>query len=1482
MDSLSKVFADVGLDGKKWHPVFKEQLGIQSIQGLQYTLGREAYKLLVQFVSELSERKALQVLLKVEESTVPFQDEQKQILEKRLGKLKESLETLIRYEKSYRTDQEVQSAEAVFQETLQIPEHLWIAKEVVNSVAISKMEAMLLNIEKSFELNQEINLIEEASDSFGLHAPCSAALRGFSPNSFLQHEAILRLPSDIQIGPPMRSEHFELIRFDSRKDEEQFFKEMGLCGSSMPDPVMDKCGAQDAQKEIYCSTVRYHFVPMASCVFDDHHLQLSEEAMSQLVKIEKVKKKGEYKLFFQTFGSHSLRGPFHFGGVYMWKCYTSGYASFEKENVKKLHDDVIDAQVAMCIEKSSDRICVSDIPYFTARTNCTEKLRKQTFIEVIIAGGPQEVVGFPDWKNCLLGSSSTWKLIDCGVSQVPVWEIILTNHQSHFSNASSLASEMRWQCKKLDFINPKIKTHGEVIKKYVQKSIKPPYQHVLQVLQNKKNDAERQLLDPHTWAYHFLTRPKVQEFFNTIISKCEDAEKRNIKRILQELVEPTDIRIVSGFSMTQSTKNGALRVYDAEEVPPPILKQHFINIKRYFKYFLDMMQFELHPLVTLSKTVHPYYIMVGTRVVEKAVCILQKHLVMTGQQYEECLLLTLLHPLHYNPTTGRFSFPLTVMDAEYLWNYFAVLSDIFFKFLDHPHRDDLMVQSHLFYLTIQVSEMMSVSNKCTASHIDNLKHKLKLHPELSPILDKYNNNDWTSLKSEMEAILNSTNTHSPVQGAVAMVETPLNISGPLLTSPGFGNGSVVKRKIPPQVRPKSKRISLYLKKVSHSKIFETLGLLEYFPQKLSLKDALQIREYELIDPQPVTKSEPQRSGLTAHTLLMVKKIMSFDHRCRMAFPRRNDSDSESDDDDSHDDSIHPLDCLLALLHCSDNFLRQDLLCRLATCQLALPLLLPSPSTQEPTLLLWAMRSIVKEFKLPDDSTFSGRLISYPAPFVSFLRIGHHSMSKSETLNGIINNQESDNKNIAFLGHNYPGGKNHHELADGLVEVSWYLPGDKLFNRAIAFTNLRGDAINACLRKQIDFLSEICSMHVILLSDITLQEDALRSDTIELLKCLSQAPGGVILVQTDSRKGYKEQIAQHLGTEGINYSIVRHDTSSTVFCGRIRKKIKSSIEELSSRLSPESAAHKHNILIDEDDIDCVRGRELADKLYTIIEKHQQSTDGGSPKDLLPLQSEGLWHKWAKLDKEQYRQKSQYKHEHHSKKQHDEEGQQLQGRTLKMSAEEYGALQRKKMKDIRFQQYPLATNKLGTLMATFVNDISTLDVRTLRYYLIWLKFKLDDLSRVTLPPFHARIREKRYELSEYQKQQDASNEGKCQNELKTLDKELINASFGLEHVLREVSQIYEAVAAQEDLANNPQNPVADLPMIVAELLCDGFPIEILDGDASHMPQKWISAVLSSLSTVLEERISCETKEEISCKPKIYVLSVLGVQSTGSQRY
>ncbi|KAJ8000579.1 hypothetical protein DPEC_G00181850 [Dallia pectoralis] len=52
----------------------------------------------------------------------------------------------------------------------------------------------------------------------------------------------------------------------------------------------------------------------------------------------------------------------------------------------------------------------------------------------------------------------------------------------------------------------------------------------------------------------------------------------------------------------------------------------------------------------------------------------------------------------------------------------------------------------------------------------------------------------------------------------------------------------------------------------------------------------------------------------------------------------------------------------------------------------------------------------------------------------------------------------------------------------------------------------------------------------------------------------------------------------------------------------------------------------------------------------------------------------------------------------------------------------------------------------------------------------------------------------------------------------------------------------------------------------MLLDGFPIELVDGDASNIPLKWISAVLTQLHSLVQN------------KSKIRVVTVLGVQGTG----
>ncbi|EQC36855.1 hypothetical protein SDRG_05685 [Saprolegnia diclina VS20] len=85
---------------------------------------------------------------------------------------------------------------------------------------------------------------------------------------------------------------------------------------------------------------------------------------------------------------------------------------------------------------------------------------------------------------------------------------------------------------------------------------------------------------------------------------------------------------------------------------------------------------------------------------------------------------------------------------------------------------------------------------------------------------------------------------------------------------------------------------------------------------------------------------------------------------------------------------------------------------------------------------------------------------------------------------------------------------------------------------------------------------------------------------------------------------------------------------------------------------------------------------------------------------------------------------------------------------------------------------------------------------------------------------------------------------------------NMVTGLEHLWRELSHIFTA---------NP-DAYANLPHLAVKHLLDGFPLELMDGDAGMLNDKWIRAVLHCLDETLPEGT------------RVFVLSVMGVQSSG----
>uniref|UniRef100_A0A672KGL9 Interferon-induced very large GTPase 1-like n=1 Tax=Sinocyclocheilus grahami TaxID=75366 RepID=A0A672KGL9_SINGR len=175
--------------------------------------------------------------------------------------------------------------------------------------------------------------------------------------------------------------------------------------------------------------------------------------------------------------------------------------------------------------------------------------------------------------------------------------------------------------------------------------------------------------------------------------------------------------------------------------------------------------------------------------------------------------------------------------------------------------------------------------------------------------------------------------------------------------------------------------------------------------------------------------------------------------------------------------------------------------------------------------------------------------------------------------------------------------------------------------------------------------------------------------------------------------------------------------------------------------------------------------------------------------------------------------------------------------------------RKNTEIRHQQHEF---HISDFIKRFIKEINLYDQHQKMFFLKWLKILLDEHTSWSTV---LKLKENRDKF-QYLKTE--------QTELETISEELQAAAFGLEHIMREIGQIYESCESVEKNKKDLKD-LSSLPSLAAEMMISGSPLELMDGDAAHVPVIWISAVLDQLVQKLGDQ-------------RVFVLSVLGLQSSG----
>ena len=619
-----------------------------------------------------------------------------------------------------------------------------------------------------------------------------------------------------------------------------------------------------------------------------------------------------------------------------------------------------------------------------------------------------------------------------------------------------------------------------------------------------------------------------------------------------------------------------------------------------------------------------------------------------------------------------------------------------------------------------------------------------------------------------------------------------------------------------------------------------LGLTNKFPKKLKMKDARMLH-------QELLGNIKQTEKIEMLPYLVLQKIFMFDYRSRSVLFKGKPNNTSVYLKDIQ--KIHPLDSILVLLHCCDNFLCQEIFSKLSTCQMAIPILLPNPYDGSIVFPLWAMRSVIKSWESCDDSnTFKSkkcRITDYPAPVISFLKIGEFEYSKSKLINAVI----SDSNQNYFFNWHCEGGTSEKLFVDGLGEMCCYFPlgkddDDEFYQDMIMFLNLRGNALNHM--KQAKFIKKISFIMFLLLD-----EDKISEEVKQFLEELSKISGEIILLfpKLRSDQPFKDQKTEEsLNSMHIIKMAGKPDTE--IKCDirdKILLRLNTSKQKHCRKLTDCVAiAHEMQIKVDEDNEQCMKGKLLAKEVMNDI---MSVSPTQAKLKLLPIQGPKLWQKWAILNKESYRK-------------------------LDSQKTNFKTVDTKKI-EIRRAQNDCSKTPSRAFSIFLRNLLKHNDINRL-YYLLWLKMFLDDYSQQELPQLEAAYQDVMRELSEaietnknFKSKDGSEMIEKLKKRLEKCNEELVHASFGLEHLFREVGQTYEArMDPKLNVPKKLRDEVAIYPKIIAELMEEGYPVELMDGDASHVPITWVLAVINEIRNLHAQ----------GYLSKIFVISVLGMQNTG----
>ncbi|XP_045873379.1 LOW QUALITY PROTEIN: interferon-induced very large GTPase 1-like [Meles meles] len=1481
---LQAMLTEVGLALEYWLPKLQEQLGVTCAQALQH-LEEKDLQNFKSLARHSWEERALEKLLKLScsKSLSESRESQLEVRKKMQKQAEQALQELrdLLSEGRQQQDEAVSKREVELRQAMEIPEEYWPPPQKSLKKVMDNIEKQLNLVEGTLSHRQNLpdrDLVRWASGGLALQGIYKTS----NQRDLIEtREELLSVPNEFSLFGPEQGTRMETKEFTSSQAEAMFTQTIEKLGFSATTAAKgegwgfsleasvdhskhseSKKTQQSHSEHTYLCSTKFSYIPMASCHFRIDQLQLSKAALQELKCIEDLLGqcagpdtllllKSRTEAFFNRFGSHANQGPLHLGGIYWWKAISEGFQSEQLAEVKQQSAEALDIYVRGSHSGFGMQVAAGvDVTDSHSKMNSqsTNFQNLQTRIQLSVAqtGGPPEANGLYQWKTGLVASNQTWCIIDRGIQLVPIWDIILSSHRSDFNDPAKVAICLKDNYTALTGLTTQIQS-GEELLSIVKEArvfledvksweVSDPEEQLKKLI-NFKQMLTHKIKSYDTWINICLTDGDLQNFVVNTVNFCKRSSTYKtefIKSQLRSLLDP-HIYSVTNFPQAQSIMQW---IFSSE------LEQKHVNISQFSELIKILTETKNDFMEAKAKPETPEIVEEAQRkatyeVSQSLRCFLN-YLRETEQADVQLLLLSVALGAGYHMVKNTFQYLLGCEELNFLLQEMQTAHD---KYQNLKNICSYRAQAFLLLtgLTATVG-VTALSPKEKIQRLTILRQHMgqSLSKEVEHVLTKPGaTHDWENLEKDLRLLIDEN--YEATLSSLQIDDVRKHLQ------------SIFPEKEPlhePHDNESNKLEAI--ENEAFLELLKRLGLEYYYPKRMSRSNFHLIHKTSVYNTQPSSEQELP--------FYFLQKLLMLDYGLRyvvfkddgntekQVYPsasnQKNDpfdpyedileeSDSPANPSATHPRShIHPMDIQMAVLHCTDDYARQYILSKLAICQFALPLLVPNPCNSQIEFSLWSLSQIRRSWQQAGKSSKeknncnNQQMCRVPTPIVSFIRVGKDlSASKSQIMNCLLSKRKYD----IFFHRHCRGSSKDCLLMEGVVEICWYCPGgedEDSFDKCLTFTNLHGDAKDH--EKQLAFLQEISSVIVVLMAT---SDD--NTENRKIVHGLCQLSKPLICLLDNKKKTMANTSGQRvrIGIRNRNEAELTEELKTTIRDLLDLSHTAFSLEDCAQ------IARKQGFLIDEDQSDCKEAKEKAEVLMALLGDMPRSQ---MKEKLLPLQGR-LWHLWCKKDKELYHLR--------------EKGNQ--------SIEQHKSEMEADKQRIRRQQLNKAFSPNEFMHSVLEIIQKRSEIHTNLYFLQWLSVFLDNLTAGHLE----KLNEKKKTLCSQvqtgkQKAPENASLKQCQYDIEAISAEISDCSLGIEHILREIGQTYEAL---EEIFSTKDTLFLSLPQIAADLMISGIPIELMDGDASYVPLKWVAAIFDKVSEKLGDK-------------RLFVLSVLGLQSSG----